>query len=104
MILYVFYPVLACSWIFSIVAPLLAIRWSSRQPRQRFSRSLKFSLSTIVLGVLGTTLFYVTSTRTDTDGRVTSYDSRWFFATSLALGIFALAYAIWKRRGAIDAA
>ena len=90
--LYIFYAIVAICWLFTLVAPVLVIRWSCRQ---RFSRAIIFSLVALVIAYLGATRFFVTSTVRD-DKYTTTCDSRWFFEGSLALCVLALGYAIWK--------
>ncbi len=92
-ILYTFYAVAAICWIFTLIAPVLVIRWSSRQ---RFSRAIIFSLIALFIAYLGATRFFVTSTFTK-NNHTTKYDSRWLFMGSLALCALALAWAIWKQ-------
>lgn len=89
---YLFYAVAALCWLFTLIAPVFVIRWSSRG---RFSRAILFSFIALVIAYLGATRFFVTSTVRD-DKHTTTYDSRWFFEGSLAVCILALAWAIWK--------
>jgi hypothetical protein len=91
--LYIFYVILTACWIFTLVAPVLTIRWSSRT---RFSCALTFSIIALIIAYLGATRFFVTSTFTK-NGHTTTYDSRWFFMGSLAWCALAFALAIWKK-------
>ncbi len=92
-VLYIFYIVIAICWIFTLIAPALVIRWSSRN---RFSRALIFSLIALFVAYLGAARFFVTSTFTKND-HTTEYDSRRFFMASLALCAVAFGWTIWKK-------
>jgi len=99
MALYVFYGVLAGSWVASIVACVLATRWSCSSAPRRFMPAVVLSLSALAIAYLGITRFFFTSTTT-VNGQVKwRFDSRWPFMASLVLSALALGYTIWKRSG-----
>jgi TctA family transporter len=102
MSLYVFYGLLAGFWLASIVACVLAIRWSCLAVRTRFLAAVILSLSALGIAYLGITRFHFSSTTT-VNGQVEwRFDSRWLFIVSLVLGAFALGYTIWKKRRSAD--
>ena len=97
MSIYVFYGLLAGSWLASLVGCVLAIRWSCLSVPRRFLPAVILSLSVLAIAYLRSTRFHV-STTTLVNGHVKwRFDSRWLFTASMVLAAFALVYAIWKK-------
>ena len=97
----IYRAVLGGFWVASIIASVLAIRWSFSPVRGRFRRALILSLSAIAIAYLGIGRFNYQSTTT-VNGVVTwRFDSRWPFMISMLLGVCALACTIWRRRKSV---
>jgi hypothetical protein len=96
--IYVYFAGLAVFWLFSIVASVVAIRWSFLSVRGRFLPAVILLLSALVIAYLGITRFHFDSTTTVNGHVKWRFDSRWLFIASLVLGVFALVYTIWKKR------
>lgn len=102
MSIYVFYGLLAGFWLSSIVACVLAIRWSCLSIRTRFLPAVILSVSALAIAYFGIARFYFNSTTT-VNGQVKwRFDSKWLFIVSLVLGAFALGYAIWRKWRSAD--
>jgi hypothetical protein len=84
----------AALWLASLAACVLAWRWSSK----RFGVSIVLCLAALATGYLGLTRFQVTASKTVNGHTQWSFNSRWFFITTLALGALTLAYTIWKHQ------
>jgi len=93
----VYRGVLGCFWLISIIACLLAMRWSFLAVRGRFGPALILSLLAFAIGYLGIAHFHYTSTTTVNGVLKWRFDSRWLFIASLVLSAFALVYTIWRR-------
>ena len=64
MSIYVYYGILAGSWLVSLVAGALPIRWSFWPVRGRFLPAVVLSFLALAIGYLGTTRFYTVTTTT----------------------------------------
>ena len=89
--------VLGCFWLISIIACLLAIRWSFLAVRRRFGPALILSLLALAIACLGIARFYYTSTTTVNGVLKWRFDSKWLFIVSLVLSAFTVIYTIWRR-------
>jgi hypothetical protein len=97
----IYRAVLGGFWVVSIVACVLAIRWSFSSVRRRFRPAFILSLSALAISFLGIARFHYNSTTT-TNGVVTSrFDSRWLFMVSMLLGVCALVCTVWRRRHSV---
>ena len=97
----IYRAVLGGFWVVSIVACVLAIRWSFSSVRRRFRPAFILSLSALAISFLGIVRFNY-STTTTVNGVVTwRFDSRWLFMISMLLGVFALVCTIWRRRKSV---
>ena len=92
--------IVAAFWLTSIVACALAWRWSFSGVAKRFVPSIILCIAAIVTGYLGLTRFHVTASKTVNGHTQWSFNSHWFFITTLALGALTLAYTLWKHRRA----
>jgi hypothetical protein len=93
----IYQAVLAGSWVLSIVACVLAIRWSFSSARRRFKSALVLSLSALAVSALGIVRFHYSSTTTVNGVQTWRFDSRWLFMLSALLGLWALVCTIWRR-------
>jgi len=94
---YAMFAVPAGLWLASIVACVVAFRWSFLSVSKRFWPAAILSLSALLLAYLGMTRFRIVSTTT-VNGQVKwRFDSSWLFVSSLVLGATVLVYTIWKR-------
>ncbi len=93
----ILYGLVGGLWLTSIIAAIIAIRWSFLDVRGRFVPAIILSLLALAIAYLGIVPFRAYSTMM-VSGQVTQrFDSRWLFIPSLILGGFALLYAIWKK-------
>ena len=84
-------------WLASIVAGIIAIRWSALSVRGRFVPAIILSLLILAIACLGMRRFHLSPTIV-VNGEVTwRFDSNWLFMASLVLGGFALLYTIWRK-------
>ncbi len=96
----VYRAVLGGFWVLSVVASVLAIRWSFSSVRRRFRPAFVLSLSALAISFLGIVRFHYNS-ETITNGVVTwRFDSRWLFMISMFLGVVALVCTLWRSRKA----
>jgi hypothetical protein len=94
----IYRAVLGGGWVVSMVACVLAMRWSFSSGRRRFGPALILSLSALAISFLGIARFNYTSTTT-VNGVVTwRFDSRWLFMASMFLGVCALVGTLWRGR------
>lgn len=87
----------AIIWLASIGACIIA--WFVK----RFWISLTLSLFALATGYLGLTHYQVNASKTVNGQLVWSFNSRWFFITTVVLAFLTLAYTIWKHRRANNA-
>ena len=90
----------AALWLLSIVACVLAFRWSFLTVPGRFWAATILSGAALVMGYLGMTRFHVVASKTVNGQLQWRFDSRWLFIVTLLFGAFTLAYTLWKRRRA----
>ena len=94
----IYRAILGGFWLVSVIASVLAMRWSFSPVRRRFGPALALSLSALAVSGLGIARFHYTTTTT-TNGVVTwRFDSRWLFIISMLLGLCALVCTIWRGR------
>jgi hypothetical protein len=97
----IYRAVLGGFWVVSVVAGVLAIRWSLPSVRRRFRPALILSLSALAISFLGVARFNYQTTTT-VNGVVTwRFDSRWLFMISMLLGVCALVCTIWRSRQSV---
>ena len=89
----------AMLWLLSIVACVLALRWSS-VPR-RFWAAIILSGVALIIGYLGMTRFHIVASETVNGQLRWRFDSHWFFIATLVSAAFTLAYTLWKRTKAV---
>ena len=89
---------IATLWLVSIVACMVAWRWSFIGRANRFWASIILSASALIVGYLGLTHFRINGSKTVNGRVIWSFDSRWFFIATLILAAATLAYTIWKHR------
>jgi hypothetical protein len=94
----VYRAVLGGFWLVSIIACVLAIRWSCLSVRGRFKPAVILSLSALAIACLGIAHFHYKSTTIVNGVLKWRFDSRWLFIVPLVLGAFALVYTLWKQR------
>jgi hypothetical protein len=82
----------AAFWLISIMACVLAFRWSFLSVRRRFLPAVILAISALVIGYLGMTRFHIVYSKTVNGQLRWRFDSRWFFIVPLVLGVTALAY------------
>jgi hypothetical protein len=92
----------AVLWLLSVVACVLALRWSSI-PR-RFWAAIILSGVALIIGYLGITRFHVVASETVNGQLRWRFDSKWFFIATLVLGAITLGYTLWKRAGSATVA
>jgi len=85
-------------WLASMIACIMAFRWSFLSVRGRFWLAVILSLLALGLGYVGMTRMRVISTTTVNGEVKWRFDSNWLFVSSLVLGGSVLVYTIWKRR------
>jgi hypothetical protein len=94
----IYRAVLGGFWVVSILASVLAIRWSFSSVRRRFGPAFILSLSALAISFLGIMRFNYKTT-TNVNGVVTwRFDSRWLFMISMLLGACALVCTVWRSR------
>jgi hypothetical protein len=96
MSLNVFVGVIGVFWLMSIVACVLALRWSFLSMQGRFWPAVILSSLAVVIGYLGITRIHIIHSQTVNGQLQWHFDSRWFFLVPLLLGALALIYTIWK--------
>src|SRR5678816_551870 len=90
----------AVLWLLSIVACVMALRWSSVP--SRFWAAIILSGVALIIGYLGMTRFHIVASETVNGQLRWRFDSRWFFIATLIFGAFTLAYTIWKRTRSVS--
>ncbi|HWC59442.1 MAG TPA: hypothetical protein VHC44_07085 [Verrucomicrobiae bacterium] len=60
--------------------------------------SVLLSLLALAIGYLGLTRFQVNASKTVNSHVQWSFNSHWFFITTIVLAVLSLAYSIWKHR------
>ena len=83
-------------WLVSIVACVLAWRFSFLA--KHFVTAIILSLAAMVMGYLGLTHVHLQGSKTVNGVTQWSFNSRWFFITTLVLAALTLAYTLWKHR------
>src|SRR4051812_17313832 len=100
----VLFGVAGALWLTSMIACVLALRWSRCCLPRRFPASLIASALALAIGYLGMTRLHVAASKT-VNGQVQwRFDSRWLFTVTLLFSAFTLAYTLWKQRKAARSA
>lgn len=89
--------VAAVHWLITMVACLVVFRWSFSSIRRRFWPAVIVSAATLFSSYWGLTRVRFAWSQTVNGHLQWRIDSRWFFTTSLVLGVSALIYALWRR-------
>jgi len=82
-------------WLLSVVACVMALRWSS-EPR-RFWAAIILSGVALIIGYLGMTRFHIVASEPVNGQLRWRFDSHWFFIATLVFGAFTLANTLWKK-------
>ena len=86
----------AALWLASLVA--CAVAWRFSFVAKHFGAAIILSLAALFMGYLGLMHVQISGSKTVNGVTQWSYNSRWFFITTLVLGALTLAYAFWKHR------
>ena len=90
--------IIAVLWLASIVACVVALRWTFLSVPRRFLAAVVLSLTAILLGYLGLTRFHVDASRTVNGQTQWRFDSKWFFIVTLVFAGATLIYSLWKQK------
>jgi len=98
MFLYIYLAILLGIWSLSIVANILAIRWSCVSIQSRFIPAMALSFLALFVSCLGAARYSFSTTRTVNGVVKWRFDTRWLFIVSLILSVCAILLALWKKR------
>ena len=90
--------IVAALWLASLIACLVAFRWSFLSVPRRFTAAVILSSAALVIGYVGLTHFHVAASRTVNGRTQWRIDSKWFFIATLAFAAATLIYTLWKRK------
>jgi hypothetical protein len=85
-------------WLFSFAAAVFGLRWSIIPETRRFGAALIASSLAIASSYVGLSWLHFDASKTINGHVEWSFNSKWFFLTSLLLGAASLGLALWHNR------
>jgi len=96
MSIYLLIGVVAVLWLFSFAAGVFGLRWTIVPGARRVRAALVASCLALASAYVGLSWLRLSASRTVNGHVEWSFNSKWFFLSSLLLGAVSLALALWN--------